>query len=218
MIIRDSHNVPTQLSTALENAYQWPEGVVTIRLNMVITVDGVFSDASGSSTALSFAEDRRLMHYIRSNAEALVVGARTIRAEGWNLPPKGLLVVISATGNLPWASCPDVSRVRTVGPTKNYACDAVAPLLEEGATRILVEGGQVVARNFAKENLLDEVCLTINANAGQLSAGETQSAFENLLQVPASTFDEVSRIPAADGASVFILWRRALGRPVRPPH
>ncbi len=214
MIIRDAHHVPTPLSTALEKAYQWPEGVVTVRLNMVVTVDGVFSDAAGLSTALSSTEDRQLLRYIRSGAEALIVGARTIRAEGWNLPPKGIIVVISASGDVPWDSCPDVSRVRLVGPTQVFSHDVVAPLLEEGTTRVLVEGGQAVARNFAKEGLLDDVCLTINAPAADLSPGATRTAFESLLQVPASDFDEVSRIPAAGGASVFIRWRRALGRPV----
>ena len=103
---------------ALSATYAWPStehvNNTFVRLNMAVTVTGGFVDGEGQSIGLSSTDDRRLLKIIRSGAQAILVGASTIRAEGWNLPATGVLVVLTESGNLPWETCPEPDRVRVI--------------------------------------------------------------------------------------------------------
>lgn len=194
----------------LRETYAWPGLGHHIRLNMAIDIYGRYADARGKSAGLSSTADRQLMKLIRSGADALVVGASTIRAEGWNLPAKGLLVVLSTSGNLPWEDCPDPRRVYVL-KEKQTTADMVDVLTDMGLSQILVEGGRNVARQFAAQQLFDDVCLTIGAHDAVAAERGAASALSELLDVSPDSFDLVSLRPDVATSSVFSLWRRAPG-------
>lgn len=211
---------------ALATRYAWPAGVAgatpSVRLNMAVNGDGESIDASGSSTGLSFKTDRQLMKAIRSGADAVVVGANTVRAEGWNLPPRALLVVLSKSGNLPWETCPDREKVRVMSQFDSMR-DVVGALANEDIHNVLVEGGVSIARLFASENLFDDVCLTVSlasshAVTQMADTDAISTAFEKLLVVDSRSFDWVSLEPAPETRAVFTLWRRALNSPLTSAH
>lgn len=212
------------LSTAINfdafaSTYAWPESAQTgqwhVRLNMAVTSSGQYVDASGQSAGLSSPEDRRLLKIIRSGAHSIVVGAATIRAEGWNLPASGILVVLSRSQNLPWESCPDRSRVRVLSNVTRPT-DLVRTLSESGMTNILIEGGGSVARQFAAENVFDDVCLTVASESD--SVDNLLSALVGLLDVSPHDFDLISRVRIRQSTSVFGFWRRAIDSPQPAEH
>ena len=204
--------------------YAWPSERQPlrrhVRLNMAVTVSGDFVDPLGLSTGLSSPEDRLLLKIIRSGADAILVGAGTIRAEGWNLPPTGTLFVLSRTENLPWNTCPDTSRVRIITGAKTPQ-EILNFLGHEGIQQVLVEGGGSVARQFARVNLFDDVCLTVTLES-EHDGWDTEErnrqlsrAFAGLLGVPPEMYDLMSTFPVAQTPLVFARWRRAISSP--PP-
>lgn len=205
--------------------YAWPAGSAGtkpfVRLNMAVNGGGESIDASGSSTGLSFTADRLLLKAIRSGADAVVVGASTVRAEGWNLPPQAHLIVLSKSGNLPWETCPDRERVRVLSHLDSMR-NVVETLANEGIHNVLVEGGVSVARLFAGESLFDEVCLTVSSlsTVSPLTVDDAalEGAFEGLLAIDSHTFDLISLVPAQHANAVFTLWRRALNSPQLTAH
>jgi riboflavin biosynthesis pyrimidine reductase len=56
----------------------------TVRSNMVMGLDGAAVDGDGLSGSLSGAQDTRLLGLLRGIADAVVVGAGTVRAEGYS--------------------------------------------------------------------------------------------------------------------------------------
>lgn len=70
---------------ALAAAYAWPETARSrpvVRANMVASLDGVIS-VDGRSAGLGSAGDQRIFAVLRDLADVLLVGAGTIRAEGY---------------------------------------------------------------------------------------------------------------------------------------
>ena len=70
---------------ALAAAYAWPDRVVdrpVLRANMVSSIDGAIA-VDGRSAGLGSDGDQRIFAVLRDLADVLVVGAGTIRAEGY---------------------------------------------------------------------------------------------------------------------------------------
>jgi riboflavin biosynthesis pyrimidine reductase len=70
---------------ALAAAYSWPEAAWSspvLRANMVTSLDGAVS-VDGLSAGLGSAGDQRIFAVLRDLADVLLVGAGTIRAEGY---------------------------------------------------------------------------------------------------------------------------------------
>ena len=195
---------------SLESTYAWRASGTHVRLNMAVDQRGEFRDQDGLSTGFSSPLDRRLLKIIRSDADAIVVGASTIRAEGWNLPQQGTLFVLSRSGDLPWATCSDPTRVHLIveGLT---AQEIVDKLVQDGHRKILVEGGGIVATMFARENMFDDVCLTVRNRLVPPTKDDLSPALEGLLGAAAKRFMLTSAIAQPDAQSIFALWRRALG-------
>ncbi|NDB19193.1 MAG: pyrimidine reductase family protein, partial [Actinobacteria bacterium] len=57
-----------------------------IRVNMVASLDGVTRGASGTSADVSGAEDREMLLMLRACADAVLVGASTVRAYPYRAP------------------------------------------------------------------------------------------------------------------------------------
>lgn len=98
-------------------AYAWPEGAWT-RAMMLTTLDGAIAGADGLSGSISSATDRLVFSEVRRLADAVLVGAGTIRAERYNpmkarpeyqearsaagLQPAPVVVIVSRGLDLPW--------------------------------------------------------------------------------------------------------------------
>ena len=70
----------------LDTAYAWPGWPLTtpwLRANMVSTVDGAGRSPDGLSAGISSAADRRVFGRLRGLADVVLVGAGTVRAEGY---------------------------------------------------------------------------------------------------------------------------------------
>lgn len=113
---RSGSDVADDLTDAeLEALYPWPSDGTHLRANMVMTLTGAIADAAGSSRGISSPADRRLLGLLRRRCDALLVGAGTIRAEGYSplrsayadiriasgQRPAPVLVVVSRTLDLP---------------------------------------------------------------------------------------------------------------------
>ena len=186
---------------ALAAVYAYPDDRPWLRLNFVSSVDGAVQGPDGRAGTLSSKADQRLFALLRSLSDAILVGAGTVRVEGYRpvqptevdtalrarLGLTGLprIAVVSRRLDLP----PDLvgdSAAGTVvvtcaaAPADRLAelresCDVVVAgddrvdfgaardaLVDRGITRLLSEGGPVVARDLAAADALDEVCLTLS--------------------------------------------------------
>lgn len=63
--------------------YRPDPGRPLLRVNMVASVDGAAADASGRTTGLGGAGDWEVFRTLRAQADAVLVGAGTARAEGY---------------------------------------------------------------------------------------------------------------------------------------
>lgn len=77
-----------------------PSGVESVRAIMVTDSAGNTVSPAGTSQELSRGVDRALLSVLRENAEAVIVGASTIRQEPVPLPRTTPIVVLSAGGDL----------------------------------------------------------------------------------------------------------------------
>lgn len=66
----------------IERAYAYPEGEPWLRLNMVASADGA-AWLDGRSGGLSGRGDKRIFGILRGLADVVLVGAATVRAEGY---------------------------------------------------------------------------------------------------------------------------------------
>ena len=67
----------------LERLYPWPATDTWVRANMVVTVDGRSEAPGGLTEAISSVDDKRVFARLRSTADVVVVGAGTVRREGY---------------------------------------------------------------------------------------------------------------------------------------
>lgn len=64
-------------------AHAWPTDVLWVRAVMLATADGAAVSPTGHSSGISSSGDRLLFAAIRGTADVLLVGAQTIRQEGY---------------------------------------------------------------------------------------------------------------------------------------
>lgn len=193
---------------SLESTYAWPERL-WVRANLVATPAGETQGSTGTSNDLTTSEDRQILRQIRADCDALIVGAASIRAEGWHLAPHGHTFVLSTDKPLPWDSCPDPSRVTvwTATPGEELTTTVsrlVAHLAGMGYTSVLCEGGLSTVRALADEDLLSEVCITVRGS----TFADTGAAFVALLPEAASCTPH-RLMASSDGSTIFSLWRCA---------
>lgn len=79
--------------------YRRPDGAF-VRLNMVTTLTGSSAGADGSSASISSRVDRLVLGAIRREADVVVVGAETVRAEGSMLPKTARMAIVTSSGDL----------------------------------------------------------------------------------------------------------------------
>ncbi len=165
---------------------------------MVASVDGRAS-LKGSAVGIGSAADHRLLFELRAEADVVLHGAGTVRADPLSarvphdlseqrtargLSPQPLGAIVTRSGNLP-AHHPYYDSATLI-----YVCsdrpvpvalptvevfriqsvgDVVADLARRGVRRILCEGGPTLNSMLFQQQLIDEVFLTV---APKLFGGE----------------------------------------------
>lgn len=71
-----------------------------VRLNLVATLDGRAAGADGTSESLTTRVDRMILGAIRQHADVVLVGAQTVRREGYVRPRRAALAIVTASGDL----------------------------------------------------------------------------------------------------------------------
>lgn len=167
-----------------------------LRLNLIAGVDGGARGSDGTSATLSNTADRAILGAIRSLADVVLIGADTLRAEGYLLPRSARLAVLTGTGELAPTgsrSGPHPRPVLVIGPAaaeqraRLTLTDApiefvalpgarsvdpthvIAALRERGARSIVCEGGPSLAAQLLDADLVDELCVSTSP---RLTGGE----------------------------------------------
>ncbi|MEK7409848.1 MAG: dihydrofolate reductase family protein [Actinomycetota bacterium] len=189
---------PPAIETTVAVAYgatreRHPDDRPWIGLCMVTSIDGS-TVVDGDSQALSGSADREVMAGLRRLADVVVVGASTVRKEGYGPPSKpGLTVgVVTRSGNLnletdlfssgagflilpedtPIAN-PSVRCVRAGHGT----VDLLAAMQQLSGTFAQLEGGPLLNAAMFAADLVDEINITISPLVvGGLGPRVTQSA------------------------------------------
>jgi riboflavin biosynthesis pyrimidine reductase len=159
-----------------------------LRLNLVGTLSGSATGPDGTSDSITSPIDRKILRTIRSLADIVLVGAASVRVEGYFVPRRAGLAVVSRTGDFSGhritskgdrgplvVLCPaaSVDRARaTIGdpraqilavPDEDGSLSApaiLAALRSAGYASIVAEGGPEIAAHLIRGGVVDEVCLT----------------------------------------------------------
>ena len=174
----------------LLDAYR-PPRADWLRINLIASVSGSATGADGTSETLSSRPDRRILGVIRELADVVLVGAESLRAEGYQHPRRSRLAVVTVSGNLagnrieapdgaaPIVVCPPAAtaRVRAQLPgaeilelaaiERHIAAGAVIGVLRDrGFASIVCEGGPSLAGQLLEAGLVDELCLSTSPRLG----------------------------------------------------
>ena len=155
-----------------------------LRVNMVATVDGAATGEDGTSRSINNGADKEVFDLLRDLSDALVVGAGTVRIEGYAVGRKPL-VIVSRSGLVP-PTQRSADRGRVL-----MATVSTAPYLEEarqvlgndhvmilgshrvdlarmkdelvlrGFRHLLSEGGPHLLRDLLDQGVADELDATI---------------------------------------------------------
>ncbi len=136
-----------------------PLGSPWLRVNMVSTVDGAATGASGRSGSINNDADKRVFDQLRAMADVIVVGAETARTEGYR-PTDRPIVVVSRRTEPPEGlrgAPPGSVLVEPLGDADAFK----RSLTDRGWTNILCEGGPSLLGDLLAAGVVDEVCSTI---------------------------------------------------------
>ena len=167
----------------LADAYA-PPSEPWLRVNFVSTVDGAAQGADGLSGSINNAADKRVFDALRRRADCLVVGAGTLRAEGYDVPrvplvvvsrsaevpptlreaPRGrvLMATVAASGGLSKAREQlGEGNVLVLGEDEIDLVALKRALVERGWTEQLCEGGPSLFADLLAAGVVDELCWTV---------------------------------------------------------
>lgn len=161
-----------------------PLGEPWLRVNFVSTLDGATQGSDGLSKSINNAADKRVFTLLRRRADCLVVGAGTLRTEGY-VVPRLPLVVVTRSGDVPptLREAPE-GRVRLATVTSAPGLAAARDLLgaehvwelgdrevdqvalkqhcaDHGWRDILSEGGPQLFGSMLAAGVVDELCHTV---------------------------------------------------------
>lgn len=188
-----------ELIAALELRERGPVGErPRVVAAMIASADGRITVA-GRSRGLGHPADRAVLRGLRSGADAVLVGAATVRTERYaNLydtvarPP---VAVMTRTGDVPWevglfaepqtrvlvyadaaVDVPAAARARVEARAFAAPAEVLADLrASEGAAVVACEGGPRLLRALVADGLLDDLVLTV---APMLVGGDGPTALE----------------------------------------
>lgn len=182
-----------------------------LTLKLATSFDGRIATASGDSQWITGAPARAMVQHLRRTHDAVMVGGGTARADRPNLNLRGTpgarqpvrIVVTTQPVELPPES-------EAHGPLWTVSGDPatfLADLGQKGLTRILCEGGGVLAAELLKADVVDRligftagVALGADARAGIGPLG-----LQSLSDAPRWTLTATCRV----GGDVMHVWDRA---------
>lgn len=189
-----AHRVEADQDEAeLAALYAHPDPVegrrVWVRANMVTTLDGAATGAGGVSGAINDAADYRAFRVLRALADVVLVGAGTVRAEGYTplSVPEGLADLRAAAGRAPAIELAIVSRsgelpeqitdldqhpAGTVPPIVLTTAAGAARLPGYPADRVVVAGDDSVDLPTALDALADRGLVHVLAEGGPSLLGD----------------------------------------------
>ncbi len=221
--------VPTATETTIEQAYRAPldrrTGAPWVGLCMVTSIDGS-TVVDGQSSDLSSANDSGVLHQLRSLADVIIVGAGTVRGEGYGPPkkPGQRIGVVTGSGevdtttdlftsgagflitttdaDLGSGDRPDVIRAGTAVVDLRAAIDQFHTI-HPSPRFVQAEGGANLNGALLDQDLLDEINvttspLTVGGSGPRLAegAGDVTHRFE------------LAQLAIDDQSFVFSRWRR----------
>ncbi|MFE1645091.1 dihydrofolate reductase family protein [Microbacterium sp. P01] len=178
----DGRRLLTEAYTRTEPSY--------VRLNMITSVTGSAAGDDGTSETLTNRVDRMILGIIRRDADVVLVGAQSVRAEGYVVPRSARLAIVTTSGDLsghrltlePGAAadqvllvCPADRAAELAARTSIHGVQVVAvaggphlapaaiieALAERDLRRVVCEGGPGLASQFAEAGVIDEYCVTV---------------------------------------------------------
>lgn len=200
-----------------------PPAAPWLRINLVVSVTGGATGSDGTSETLSSRADRRILGVIRELSDVVLVGAASVRAEGYQVPTRSRLAIVTGTGELSGHRlAPELlEKVTVIGPAAALAraradlprarllevpgegrvspADAVAALRNTGALSIVCEGGPSLAGQLLAAGLVDELCLTTSP---QLTTVRVPPFAGEL----AERALDLGHVLVDDGGSLFARW------------
>jgi riboflavin biosynthesis pyrimidine reductase len=209
----------------LEQLYR-PAHAEWLRLNLVSSLSGSAVGSDGTSQGLTTRTDRRILGAIRRLSDVVLIGAATIRHEGYLLPRTAVLAVVTASGDLGGHTLPTTlepgrlivlcppavaGRVRaslserpadivTIADRTSHlaAPDIIAALRNQGLLSIVCEGGPNLAAQLLSADLVDEICLTTSpvVNGGAVPIFGREELREKRVELAQLLVDESSTLYA----------------------
>ncbi len=177
-----------------------------LRLNFIASVNGNVVGDDGTSQGLTNAVDRKILGTIRRLADIVLVGANSVRKEGYFMPKTSPLAIVTGSGNLSGHSIPahvkaqqllvlcppeaaaEVNRtldgrsatiIHVAGPRMNPRA-MVHALRARGYAHIVCEGGPSLAAQLIDAREVKELCLSmspvVNATQAPLLPGLARNA------------------------------------------
>lgn len=161
-----------------------PPRLPWLRVNMVTTLDGAATGDSGKSGSINNAADKAVFAMLRSQCDAILVGAGTARAEGYRVAAVPL-VLVSQRAQVPdqlrgaepgrvllatSASSPGLADARALlgeenvivaGETEVDLLALKTALVGRGMTNLLSEGGPSLLRDLLASGAADELDVTV---------------------------------------------------------
>jgi riboflavin biosynthesis pyrimidine reductase len=207
-----------------------PEDRPWVFINMVATIDGKILSGERDENVMDLGSptDHATMRFIESQADAVMIGAGSLRATvGLHYPERLMRLVVSASGTLDFGSkfftsAPDKAWVVT-GPRgvegvagRAQTFDAGEPidwrramswLRGLGVERLLVEGGSELNAALLAEDLVDELFLTVAPKIKLGSGVPTYAGGQPLPRRGLLRFSLMSCLTHDD--EVFLRYRRA---------
>ncbi|HSP76584.1 MAG TPA: dihydrofolate reductase family protein [Cryobacterium sp.] len=201
-----------------------------LRVNMIASLNGGVAGSDGTSDSLSSRLDRRILGVIRELADVVLIGAGSVRAEGYVVPARAALAVVTSSGDLAghrlgdsahpqpvFIFCPSSAVGRVAAATAGSRA-TVVPLDDEngllapatilaalhtlGLTRIVCEGGPVLAGQFFAADLVDEFCLSTSPQVVLGGRGLLESA------TAGATSFRMRQLLLDDQGATYARWER----------
>lgn len=191
-VLPELETVQLAAPDARDRLAAWYQTDAPVRLNMITSLTGSATGSDGTSNTLTNRADRKILGVIRRQADVVVVGAQSVRTEGYIVPKHARLAVVTTSGDLtghrlapvdgapaPIVLCPAsaVARVKentaavdveiiplpdVGGSALVSPRDAVTALTEQGMSRIVCEGGPALASAFLRAGVIREACVSVS--------------------------------------------------------
>ena len=136
-------------------------GLPYVTAKLAMSLDGRISDTAGNAKWISSAKSRRLTGRLRTQVDAIMVGAETVRKDNPSLLSHGkrnddlIRVIVSRSGKLPKNAQLFTDGAPNLTLVYRDAKTALVDLGKRGCLHVLCEGGLALARSLADENLVD---------------------------------------------------------------